>query len=104
MDSNSVENVLNWNISRAVGTGFGDGYNLNQPLPSTEVDLPSHPYAVTYDSNTQTATVLFKIQQNATADGTIDTKHINFSFSGVDEQGLKMDPKADTYSGYSGIA
>lgn len=101
MDRNSVENVLNWDISRAVGTGLGDGYNYNLPLPDTEASIANKPIGVLYDAATQSATVLFKLQQNSTADGTIDPSHINFTFKGVDTFGLTMDKQADTYSGFS---
>lgn len=104
MDAQSVENVLNWSITRAIGTGRGDGYNTGLALPATEVALPRTPLAVHYESNTQSATVLFKVSQNATANGTIDPSHINFAFSGQDAFGLAMDPEADVYSGFSGFA
>ncbi len=102
MDRLSVENTLNWSISRAVGSGLGDGYYTH--TPDTEVTLPAHPYAVYYDTTKQTATVLFKVRQNDTANGTINPAHINFAFKGVDDFGLSMDPGADVYSGYSGFA
>jgi tetratricopeptide (TPR) repeat protein len=104
MDPDSVENIGNWRIARTTGTGIGDGYNYSLPLPGTEVALPNVPTAVIYDSKNMTATVLFTITQNATADGTIDPSHISFSFNGVDLSGLHMDARADTYSGFSGIA
>lgn len=104
MDQNSVQNVFNWNIARAGGTGRADGYNYDMTLPGTEVTLPSTPLAVYYSPSEQTATVLFKIQQNATANGTLDPSHINFSFTGKDVVGLSMDKSADMFSGYSGFA
>lgn len=104
MDRGSVENVGNWNISRDTGTGKGDGYNFGHPAPNTEVTPPSTPLAVIYDSTKQTATVLFKITQNAAANGTIDPSHIKFSFKGMDELGVKMDKRADEYTGFSGFA
>lgn len=104
MDQNSVQNVFNWNISRAGGTGRADGYNYDMTLPTTEVTLPSTPLAVYYNQSEQTATVLFKIRQNATADGTLDPSHINFSFTGKDVVGLSMDKSADMYNGFSGFA
>lgn len=104
MDAASVENVFNWNISRAPGTGRGDGYNLNMALPATEVSLAQTPLAVYYDRQDLTATVLFTIRQNAGANGTIDPSHINFTFSGKDVLGLSMDSAADQYSGFSSFA
>ncbi|MDP2834573.1 MAG: tetratricopeptide repeat protein [Pseudomonadota bacterium] len=104
MNQNSVQNVFNWNIARAGGTGRGDGYNYDMTLPSTEVTLPSTPLAVYYSQSELTATVLFKVSQNATADGTLDPSHINFTFNGRDAVGLSMDQSADMYSGFSGFA
>ncbi|MDP2430868.1 MAG: tetratricopeptide repeat protein [Pseudomonadota bacterium] len=104
MNQNSVQNVFNWNISRAGGTGRGDGYNYDMTLPGTEVTLPSTPLAVYYSQSELTATVLFKISQNATANGTLDPSHINFTFNGRDAVGLSMDQSADMYSGFSGFA
>jgi len=37
MDRESVENVLNWRISRAIGSGPGQAYNYGRPIPDTEV-------------------------------------------------------------------
>jgi tetratricopeptide (TPR) repeat protein len=104
MDRASVENAANWTIERAIGSGLGDGYNLQIALPDTEVAVASMPYAVYYDSDEMTATVMFKVSQNATGNGTIDPSHINFSFSGKDTLGLTMDESADMYSGFSSFA
>lgn len=104
MDRASVENVYNWALSRAPGTGIGDGYNFGSAVKDTEITLPKHPYAVYYDSTSLTATMLFKVSQNDTADGTLDPSHINFSFNGKDEFNLDMDKEADVYSGFSGVA
>jgi hypothetical protein len=48
-----------------------------------------------------TATVYFNIQQNATADGTIDPSHIEFRFNGKDIFGLTMNSDFDQYNGFS---
>ncbi|MFZ5484211.1 MAG: tetratricopeptide repeat protein [Pseudomonadota bacterium] len=104
MDARSVENEQNWTITRHLGTGRGDGYNLGVLLPPSEVSLPGKPEAVYYDANTLTATVLFKIQQNATGDGTLDPSHIKFAFAGEDVLGMTMDGQADEYIGYKGFA
>lgn len=104
MQQSSVENVFNWNIARARGTGRADGYNYDMMLPATEVTLAPTPMSVYYNQSDQTATVLFKIRQNETADGTLDPSHINFSFSGKDLVGLSMDKSADMFSGFSGFA
>ena len=49
------------------------------------------------------APVYFKIQQNASADGTIDPSHIEFRFDGKDKFGLKMNPDFDQYNGFSKV-
>ena len=104
MDAASVENISNWSIARATGTGRGDGYNLDMMLKDTEVTLPVQPYAVYYDQQELTATVLFNLRQNDTATATIDPSHINFTFTGKDSLGLSMDKSADMYSGFSSFA
>jgi hypothetical protein len=73
-------------------------------VPSTEVSIAPTPLAVFYNQDEQTATVVFKLRQNASGDGTLDPSHINFSFSGKDVVGQAMDPSADRYSGFSGFA
>jgi tetratricopeptide (TPR) repeat protein len=104
MNKASVEDVANWGIERAIGSGLANGYNLEIALPASEVVLPSMPNAVYYDQAEMTATVMFKVTQNATGSGTIDPSHINFSFSGKDSLGLTMDESADMYSGFSSFA
>jgi tetratricopeptide (TPR) repeat protein len=104
MDRSSVENPLNWSISRADAVGFGKTYNFNQPIPDTEITLPSIPDYVLYDKLANTATVAFTVSQNATADGTIDPSHIVFKFSGEDVHGIEMDSDGDEFSGFSGVA
>ena len=49
-----------------------------------------------------TATVFFSVNQNSTADGTIDPEHIVFSFSGIDADGNEMDEDYDQYMGFCG--
>ena len=51
-----------------------------------------------------TATVQFRISQNAEANATIDPAHIVFKFYGMDAYGKAMDQSADEYSGFSKIA
>jgi len=101
----SVQSVQNWTITRADSrTGLSGDYNFGMPVPATETLLPYHPSAVIYDQNAMTATVLFVVTQNSSADGTIDPSHIQFGFNGKDATGLTMDPKADQYTGFSGFA
>jgi Flp pilus assembly protein TadD len=102
MDRESVENIANWQIGRAVGNGPGHAYNYGLPIPETEVTLSPLPQNVYYDSESLTATVYFKIQQNASADGTIDPSHIEFKFTGKDIFGLSMNAKFDQFTGFSG--
>ena len=104
MDPESVEAVSNWSITRPVGTGRGDGYNYGFSLPTSEVLVADAPMAVYYDRELLTATVLFKITQNADANGTIDPAHLTFKFSGMDTLGLAMDTAADEFAGFSGFA
>ncbi|CAB1068224.1 hypothetical protein JY97_07375 [Alkalispirochaeta odontotermitis] len=104
MDRESVENVANWQIDRAVGNGPGQAYNFGMSIPSTDIKISSLPKSVYYDSANYSATVFFEIQQNAAADGTIDPSHIEFKFSGQDIYGKKMDPNFDQYTGFSKTA
>ncbi len=103
MDPASVENVLNWRISRSTSTGRGDGYNFDFAPPPTEIELPNLPTWVVYDREKYTATVYFRVSQNATANGTIDPSHIKFSFNGVGANGVLIDPGANDYTGFSGF-
>ncbi|MGD8881555.1 MAG: tetratricopeptide repeat protein [Desulfobacterales bacterium] len=104
MDRESVENIMNWQISRAIGQGPGQAYNFSMPIPSTEITVTPIPDSVYYNEEKLTATVYFKIQQNAAADGTIDPLHIEFKFNGKDIYGLEMDPNSDQFTGFSGAA
>jgi len=103
MDRESVENRFNWNISRSTSSEPGQAYNFGLALPKTEVKLPAYPEYVYYNADQLTATVYFKITQNATADGTLDPSHTVFKFTGKDIFGLNMDSKADAFSGFSRI-
>ncbi|MCF8128897.1 MAG: tetratricopeptide repeat protein [Deltaproteobacteria bacterium] len=103
MDRLSVENRFNWKISRAEGSNPGEAYNFDLPMPSTEVSIPSFADNVFWDEGTMTAKLQFTIQQNASADGTIDPSHMEFKFAGVDEYGLTMDPEGDQYTGFSKV-
>jgi tetratricopeptide (TPR) repeat protein len=103
MERSEVENVMNWQIGRSSGIGPGTAYNFGLPVPETEVQPPPIPVNVYYDAEEMTATVYFKIQQNATADGTIDPSHIEFRFNGKDAFGLKMNPDYDQFTGFSKV-
>ena len=104
MDRESVENLTNWRIGRSTSSQPGQIYNYGFKLPDTEVEVNPLPHNVYYDSETYKATVTFSIEQNSTADGTIDPAHIEFKFSGKDAYGYKMDPDFDQYIGFSGVA
>lgn len=104
MDANSVINSQNWTISRATLLQNGGVYNYGMKVSSKEASIASTPDYVTFNEDTNTATVYFRISQNKTADATIDPNHIVFKFSGVDAYGKSMDPSADEYSGFSSIA
>jgi|WetSurSiteA1Bulk_404760.scaffolds.fasta_scaffold14364_2 Tfp pilus assembly protein PilF len=103
MDRGSVENPANWLISRTTGQGPGQAYNFGLRIPSTEARIKTIPDAVTWDADNMTATVYFKVAQNADANATIDPSHIEFKFSGKDIYGLKMNPKFDQFSGFSKV-
>ena len=103
MDRESVENPVNWQISRAAGQGPGQAYNFGLPISPNEAKLPPIPSAVTWDEKNLTATVYFTVTQNAAANGTIDPSHIEFKFSGRDIYGQKMNPKFDQFTGFSGV-
>jgi Flp pilus assembly protein TadD len=104
MDRESVENLSNWRIGRATGSGAGQAYNFGMAIPPTEIQIAPLPISVYYDSVALTATVKFNIQQNASATGTIDPSHIEFTFTGKDQFGTAMGPKKDQFSGFLGIA
>jgi hypothetical protein len=103
MNRDSIENPGNWQISRAIGQGPGQAYNFGLPVSPNEATLAPIPSAVTWDADNLTATVFFTVNQNAAADATIDPAHIEFKFSGKDIYGLKMNPKFDQFTGFSGV-
>lgn len=104
MDEASIINPYNWKISRATIQDNGGIYNYGLTPSTKEAFILPSPAYVTYDTDTNTASVHFWISQNANADATIDPKHIVFKFSGVDAYSKTMDKSADEYSGFSGIA
>jgi tetratricopeptide (TPR) repeat protein len=104
MDRDSIENPVNWQISRATGQGPGQAYNFGLPISPNEAKLPSIPSAVTWDADNLTATVYFTVTQNAAANATIDPSHVEFKFSGKDIYGLKMNPKFDQFNGFNEVA
>ena len=103
MERSDVENVTNWRIGRSSGYGPGQVYNFGLPVPDTEITLFPYPEHVIYDAEEMTATVYFKVMQNATADGTIDPSRIEFQFKGNDTFGHEMNPAYDQFSGFSKV-
>ena len=103
MDRDSIENPINWQISRAIGQGPGQAYNFGLSVTPNEAKLAPIPNAVTWDEDNLSATVYFTVAQNAAANATIDPAHIEFKFSGKDIYGLKMNPKFDQFTGFSGV-
>lgn len=103
MDSESVQNRFNWQISRSTKIDPGQRYNDGLSVPSTEITVSPLPKHITYDSSNYQVTVYFSISQNsALADGTLDPSHLIFKFSGTDESGNSMDPDADEFMGAVG--
>lgn len=103
MDASSVQNPYNWSITRAAYGSAGGAYNWGMATPSTEVKISPVPVSVAFQPGSLSATVSFRVGQNAAADGTIDPEHIKFKFMGKDSYGNAMDPSADEYSGISKI-
>ncbi|MDY0188550.1 MAG: tetratricopeptide repeat protein [Syntrophus sp. (in: bacteria)] len=103
MDVPSILNSANWNIFRSNSASTGGLYNWGLKVPSTEISLSPQPLSVTYDPNSLTAKVTFKITQNDNADGTIDLSHLVFKFKGTDVYGNAMDSSADEYNRFSRI-
>jgi Flp pilus assembly protein TadD len=104
MDPASVQDPTKWLISKSQ---YGDGgvYNNGANLHgSKEVGIAAMPIAVRYDQTTGSATVYFRVTQNANGDGVMDPSHWQFRFSGKDVGGNPMDPRFDTYDGYRGTA
>ena len=101
MDMASIMNPANWEISRAKNTE-GGYYNNSMPTNTDrEVSIPKRPFSVTYNPETQLASVTFTVQQNANGDATIDPSHLVFKFSGKDAAGRQMDTSGDQIDGYA---
>jgi hypothetical protein len=104
MDISSIQNPYNWGITRASIVQNGGVYNGGLTLPKTEATILPIPVNVTYDEDKNTATVRFRISQNAAGNATLDPAHIVFKFYGMDAYGKAMDTSADEYSGFSNVA
>jgi hypothetical protein len=103
MDPQSVQNISNWFISKSTSSETGGAYNWGLAVKPTEANISPLPISVIYNPDTLTASVSFKITQNAAGDGTLDPSHIMFKFSGLDTYKNSMDLSADQYSGISQI-
>ena len=102
MDAVSMQTTTNWSISKALG-GEGGLYNHGANRNAArEVSILPTPISVVYDPDKQTATVYFRVRQNAAGDGLIDPSHWVFQFSGTDAAGNAMDRRGDQYNGYVG--
>jgi Flp pilus assembly protein TadD len=104
MDQASVLDRDNWRIARASIRENGGVYNGGFTPPHTEAAILSNPVSVAYNDETNTATVRFRISQNAASNATIDPAHIVFKFYGMDTYGKAMDTSADEFSGFSNVA
>jgi tetratricopeptide (TPR) repeat protein len=102
MDRESVENPLNWTITRASGGGPGMDYNFGLGIPDTEALVSTYPSDIYYDEKYYNAIVRFTVNQNAEGTATIDPSHLQFTFKGTDGDGNTMHPKYDQYMGFSG--
>lgn len=104
MDRASVQDIANWTVGPANDTNRIDRYNFGNASPATDIDLPSKPAFVMYDDTYRMATVIFKLTQNDAGNGTLDPSHVKFTFSGTDAEGSQIDPLANDYTGFSGVA
>jgi tetratricopeptide (TPR) repeat protein len=101
MDTASVMNPSNWEISRA--NNAEGGYYIPDNT-GREVSIPKLPSFVSYNPETNQASVIFNVKQNSATDifnkgATIDPSHLVFKFSGKDAAGRQMDTLADQIDG-----
>ena len=102
MDVTSIQNITNWQLSKANG-GQAGLYNYGYtPHPDKEAAMPII-QSVNYNVSSQLATVTISVKQNATADAVIDPSHLVFKFTGTDADGKSMDPTANAFDGINGI-
>jgi hypothetical protein len=104
MDESSVIDSDNWTLSRATLRENRGVYNNGAPPGPAEATLDRRPAYILFDQKTNMAAVYFRIFQNASADATIDPSHIVFKCAAADAYGKPLDPDADEYAGFSGIA
>ena len=102
MDAKSVTNIANWTIGHSKGATAGLYDNgLYRPTDRAAAIMPTK---ITYNPTTHEATVYFPISQNSDGTGTIDARHLTFTFKGTDANGKKIDPAADQYNGFASKA
>jgi len=99
MDPTSVNQLANWQITKARG-GTAGLYDNGLYRPN-EISIPVIPENVSYDPKTREATLTFSLTQQNSGD-VIDPKRIVFRFLGKDVNGRTMDESADQYDGFSG--
>jgi len=106
MDTKSVMDVSNWNISKAQGAkiNLNTGLYENGAYLSTDTTISPVPDRVMYDSSANEATVFFTVGQNADATGTIDASKLIFTFNGTDVNGKQMDTTGNQIDGFSNTA
>ena len=100
MDVKSISDVANWSISKSSGVTAGL-YDNGLYKPTDRSNMTTTPSRVTYNPVDRSATLYCKLYQNDTATGTIDTKHLTFSFKGTDANGKKMDATADQFNWFA---
>ena len=98
MDYNSITNVGNWSISRGATSQSGF-YNDTMPISADEAAVPATPTSVTYNTETQEATVKFRLNQNSAGNATIDPSHLVFTFNGQGAEGQSMNKNANSIDG-----
>jgi tetratricopeptide (TPR) repeat protein len=94
MNVASVMDPNNWQISRASSTE--GGFYISG---AHEATVPVTPSFVSYNPDTNQASLTFTIKQNAEGNATIDPSHLVFKFSGKDAAGRSMDTSADQIDG-----
>ncbi|MDD2898967.1 MAG: tetratricopeptide repeat protein [Desulfuromonadaceae bacterium] len=98
MDTVSIMNPANWEISKANSTE--GGFYIGQ-TGGREASIPKNPTFISYNPDTHQASVTFTVKQNAAGNATIDPSHLVFKFTGVDAAGRQMDPASNEIDGAS---
>ena len=104
MDRSSIQNPLNWSISRAQSGNLAKTYNFGNAIADTEIAPPAFPDYVIYDAKTRSATIGSTLTQNEAAVGSTAPQHIVLFFAGNDAEGMKIASDHDDYTGLSAAA